>query len=144
MGVRAGPQRRLLLFLLLGSCVSRVRLSVTPWAVAHRLLVSWGSPGKNTEVGCYFLLQKKTEHWRIDAFELWCWRILLRALWTAKRSNESILKDINQWMFIGRTEAEAPILWPPDTKSQLTGKDPEAGKEWRQKEKGAAEDEIVR
>ena len=41
-------------------------------------------------------------------------------------------------------EAEAPVLWPPDAKSQLTGKDPDTGKDWRQKEKGAAEDEMVR
>ena len=50
------------------------------------------------------------------------------------------------WIFIGRTdaEAEAPVLWPPDAKSQVIGKDPGAGKEWRQKEKGSAEDEMVR
>ena len=49
-------------------------------------------------------------------------------------------------MFIGMpdAEAEAPILWPPDAKSQLIGKDPDAGKDWRQKEKGAAGDEMVR
>ena len=49
------------------------------------------------------------------------------------------------WIFIGRTdaEAEAPIIWPPDAKSQLIGKDPDAGKDWGQ-EKGAAENEIVR
>ena len=49
------------------------------------------------------------------------------------------------WMFIGRTdaEAEAPILWPPDAKNWLTGKDPDAGKDWRQEEKGTTEDEIV-
>ena len=47
-------------------------------------------------------------------------------------------------MFIGRTDAKAPILWPPDVKSQLIGKDSDAGKDWRQKEKGAAEDEIFR
>ena len=48
-------------------------------------------------------------------------------------------------LFIGRTdaEAEAPILWPPDVKSQLTGKDPDAGKDWGQKEKGTTEDEMV-
>ena len=53
---------------------------------------------------------KKAEHGRIDAFELWCWRRLLRVPWTARRSNQSILKEIN----IVRTdaEAEAPILWP--------------------------------
>ena len=48
-------------------------------------------------------------------------------------------------MFIGRTDAETetPILWPPDVKSQLTGKDPDAGKDWRQGEKGMTEDDIV-
>ena len=49
------------------------------------------------------------------------------------------------WIFIGRTdaEAEAPILWPPDAKSQLIGKDPDAGKDWGQEEKGATEDEMI-
>ena len=50
------------------------------------------------------------------------------------------------WIFIGKThaEAEAPILWPPDVKNWLTGKDPDAGKDWRQEEKGTTEDEMVR
>ena len=48
------------------------------------------------------------------------------------------------WIFIGRTDAEAPILWPPDAKSPLTGKDSDTGKDRRQKKKGAAEDEMVR
>ena len=58
---------------------------------------------------------KKAEHPRTDAFELGCWRRILRVPWTARRSNQSILKEINP-IFIGRTdaEAEAPILWPPD------------------------------
>ena len=47
------------------------------------------------------------------------------------------------WIFIGRTDAEAPILWPPDTKSQVTGKDPDAGKGRRQEKKGTTEDEMV-
>ena len=47
------------------------------------------------------------------------------------------------WILSGRTEADAPILWPPDVKSWLIGKDADAGKDWRQKEKGAAEDEMV-
>ena len=55
---------------------------------------------------------------------------LLRILWTARRSNQSILKEINPKIFIGRNEveADAPKLWPPDVKSQTTGKDPDAGK----------------
>ena len=88
---------------------------------------------------------KITEHQRIDAFELWCWRRLLRVPWTARRSNQSILKEIKPGISIGRTdvEAEAPILWPPDAKSWLTGKDPYVGKDWRQEEKGITEDEMV-
>ena len=55
-------------------------------------------------------------------------------------------KESQPWIFIGRTdaEAEAPILWPPDVKSQLTGKDPDAGNGWKQKEKRVAEDEMFR
>ena len=53
-------------------------------------------------------------------------------------------KGNQPWIFIGRTDAEAPVLWPVDAKSYLTGKDHDAGKDWRQKEKGAAEDETVR
>ena len=55
-------------------------------------------------------------------------------------------KENQPWIFIGRTdaEAEAPILWPPDAKSWLIGKHPDAGKDWRQKEKGTTEDEMIR
>ena len=54
----------------------------------------------------------------------------LESPWTARRSNQSILKDISpEYSFEGHTEAEAPVLWPPDLKSQLTGKDPDAGKD---------------
>ena len=62
--------------------------------------------------GCESWTVKKAEHRRIDAFELWCWRRLLRVPWTARRSNQS-------WVFIVRTDvdAETPILWPPDVKS---------------------------
>ena len=68
--------------------------------------------------GCESWTIKKAEHRRIAAFELWCWRRLLRVPWTARRSNQSILKDQSS-VFIGRTdvEAETPILWPPDVKS---------------------------
>ena len=68
--------------------------------------------------GCESWTVKKAEHRRINAFELWCWRRLLRVPWTARRSNQSILKEDQSWVFIGRTdaEAEAPILWPPDLK----------------------------
>ena len=74
---------------------------------------------------------KKAECRRIDAFELWCWRRLLRVPWTARRSNQSILKEIS------------PILWPPDAKSWLIGKDSDAEKYWRQEEQGPTEDGMV-
>ena len=63
---------------------------------------------------------KKAEHQRIDAFELWCWRRLLRVPWTARRSNQPVHPEGDQsWVFIGRSDAKAetPILWPPDAKN---------------------------
>ena len=76
--------------------------------------------------GCERWTIRKAEHWRIDAFELWCWRRLLRVPWTARRSKQSIPKGNQSWIFIGRTdvEVEAPILWPLDTKNWLIWKDP--------------------
>ena len=66
-------------------------------------------------------------------------------------SDSKEIKPVNPkgnqpWIFIGRTDAEVetPILWPPDAKSQLIGKDPDAGKDWRQEEKGVAKDEMVK
>ena len=81
--------------------------------------------------GCEIWATKKSEHWRIDAFELWCWRRCLRDPWTA-RSNQSILKAINLWIFIGRSDAEdeVPILWPPVLKCWCMENDPYAGKDW--------------
>ena len=70
--------------------------------------------------GCESWTVKKAECRRIDAFELWCWRRLLRVPWTARRSNQSILKDSNQpWDFSGGNDAEAetPVLWPAHAKS---------------------------
>ena len=143
---------------------------------------------------CESWTMKKAECQRIDAFELRCWRRLLRVPWTARRANQSILKEINcdysleglmlklklhyfghlmwranslektlespldckeiqsvhpkgnhPWIFIGRTdvEAETPRPWPPDGKSWLIWKDPDARKDWGQEEKGTTEDEMV-
>ena len=97
--------------------------------------------------GCESWTVKKAEHWRIDAFEQRCWRRLLRVPWTARRSNQSIHPKVYQsWVFFGRTdvEAETPILWPPNTKSWLIGKNRDAGKDWGQEEKGTREDEMIR
>ena len=140
--------------------------------------------------GCVSWTVKKAEYQKIDALELWCWRFL-SVPWTARRSNQSILKEINpgislegmmlklkqknwcfwavvikktpesplnckeiqqvhpkgnqSWLFIGRSdvEAEIPILWPPDVKNWLIGRDPDAGKDWRWEEKGTTENETV-
>ena len=69
--------------------------------------------------GCESWTIKKLECSRIDAFELWCWRRLLRVPWTPRRSNQLISKEINSLRLIGRTDAEAEtsILWPPDAKN---------------------------
>ena len=90
--------------------------------------------------GCESWTIKKAEHQSIDAFELWCWRKLLRVTWTARRSNQSILKEINPeysleglswswssnpWCWFGH------LLWRADS-----GKDPDAGKDWRQRRRG--------
>ena len=91
--------------------------------------------------GCDSWTIKKAKCWRIDAFEL-CWRRLLRVPWTA-RSNQINPKGNQLWIFTGKTDAEAPILWSPDAKSWLIGKDSDAGKDWRPKKKRAAEDEMV-
>ena len=95
--------------------------------------------------GCESWTIKKAEHWRIDAFELWCWRRLLRVPWTARRIQPVHPKGDQSWVFIGMTDAEAetPIHWPPDVKSCLIWKDPDAGKDWGQEEKGMTEDEMA-
>ena len=93
--------------------------------------------------GCERWTIKKAEHQRIDTFELWCWR-RLESLLEGKEIQPVHPKGNQSWIFIGRTDAEAetPILWPRDAKNWLTGKDPDAGKGWRQ-EKGMTEDEMV-
>ena len=78
--------------------------------------------------GCESWTIKNAEHSRIDDFELGCWRRLLRVLWTARRSNQSILKEINPEYSLEGLLAEAPIHLPPDD-GQLQGKDPDAGKD---------------
>ena len=80
----------------------------------------------------------------------WCfWTVMLEKTLESPLGCKEIKlvnpKGNQTWIFIGRTDAvaEAPILWPPDTKSWLIGKDPDAGKDWRQEEKGMTEDEMV-
>ena len=95
--------------------------------------------------GCESWTVKKAEHRRIDAFELWCWRRPLRAPWTTRRSNQSILKEISPGVSLGRNDAKAetPVLWLPHAKSLLIGKVSDAGRDWGQEEKGMTENEMV-
>ena len=88
---------------------------------------------------------KKAENRRIDAFELWCWRRLLRIQPGCKEIQPVHPKADQSCVFIGRTdvEAETPILWPPEAKNWLIGKDPDAGKDGKWEEKGTTEDEMV-
>ena len=82
--------------------------------------------------GCESWTVKKAEHQKIDAFELWCWRRLLRVPWTARRSNQPILKEISPGCSLEglMLKLKLPILWPPHVKSWLIGKDPDAGRDW--------------
>ena len=93
--------------------------------------------------------------WELDhkedwVLKNWCFRIVVLEKTFESPLDCKEIKPVNPkrnqpWILIGRidTEAEAPILWPPDGKSQLIGKDPDVGKDWRQEEKGVTEDEIV-
>ena len=85
------------------------------------------------------------------ALKNWCfWTVVLEMTLESPLDCKEIqpvhLKGDQSWVFNGRTdvEAETPIFWPPDAKDWLTGKDPEAGKDWRREEKGMKEDEMVR
>ena len=91
----------------------------------------------------------ESDHKESWALKNWCfWTVVLEKTLESpldcKETQPVNPKGNQSWIFFGRTdaEAEAPILWPPDTKSWLTGKDPDAGKDWRQK-KGTTEDEMV-
>ena len=93
--------------------------------------------------GCESWTIKKGECQRIDAFELWCWKRFENP-WTARRSNQSVLKEISlkiywkDWCWSWNSNN-----WPPDVKNWFTGKDLDAGKDWGWEEKGMTEDERV-
>ena len=93
--------------------------------------------------------------WELDCEESWApknwcfWTVVLEKTLQNPLDSKQIqpihAKGNQSWIFIGRTDAEpeTPILWPPDAKSWLVGKDPDAGKDWRWEEKGTTEDEMV-
>ena len=95
--------------------------------------------------GCESCTIKKAEHWRTDASELWYWRRLLRVSWTTRRSNQSILKEISPEFSLEGLMLKLKLQYF-DHMIQRTDsfeKYPDAGKDWRQEEKGMTEDEIV-
>ena len=91
--------------------------------------------------------------WELDCKESWApknwcfWTVALEKTLESPLDCKEIKpvnpKGYQPWIFIERTEAEAPVLWPPDAKNWLIGKDPDAGKDWRQEEKGMTEDKMV-
>ena len=95
--------------------------------------------------GCESWTIKKVEYQKIDAFELCFWKRLFKVPWTARRSNQSILKEINpEYSLEGLVlKLKLQYFWPPDAKSWLVGKDPEVGKDWGQVENRVTEDEMV-
>ena len=95
--------------------------------------------------GCESWTVKKAERQRIDAFELWCWRRILRVPWTVRRSNQSILKEISPGCSLEgmMLKLKLQYFWPPQVKSWLIGKDSDAGRDWGQEEKGTTEDEMA-
>ena len=112
-------------------------------------------PAKVCLVKAIFFSSSHVWMWELDHKEdwmpkNWCfWAVVLEKIlespWDCKDIQPANPKGNQPWIFIGRTdaEAEAPMFWPPDVKSRLIGKDPDAGNDWGQQEKGATEDEMV-
>ena len=95
--------------------------------------------------GCESWIVKKAECWRIDAFELWCWRRLLRVPWTARTSNQSILKEISPGISLEGMMLKLKLQYFGHLmrKVDSIGKDSDAGRDWGQEEKGTTEDEMA-
>ena len=94
--------------------------------------------------GCESWTVKKAKRWRIDVFELWCWRGLLRVLWTARRSNQSVLKEISPGCSLEGLMLKLKLQYFGYLmQSWLIGKDSDAGRDWGQEEKGTTEDEMA-
>ena len=88
--------------------------------------------------GCESWTIKKAEHCRLDAFELWCWRRLLRVSWTARRSNQSILKEISPEYSLEGLMLKLKLQYFGHLmrRTWLIGKDPDSGENWRLEERG--------
>ena len=114
------------------SCLENPRDGGAWWDAIYGVAQSWTRLKRLSSMhGCESWTVKKAECQRIDAFELWRWRRLLKSPLDCKEINPVNPKGNQSLIFIGRTDAEAepPILWPPDMKSRLIRKDPDAGKD---------------
>ena len=92
---------------------------------------------------CESWTMKKAEHRRIDAFELWCWRRLLRVPWTARRSNQFILKEISPGCSLEGLMLKLKLQYFGHLIRRVIGKDSDAGRDWGQEEEGTTEDEMA-
>ena len=118
------------------------------WWNRHREIFAVAHEGPYSQ--SYGLSSSQEQMWELDhkdgwTLKNWCFQIVVlektpESTLDCKEIKLVSLKGNQPWIFIGRTDAEAPILWPPDMKSWLLGKDADAGKDWGQEEKGAAED----
>ena len=93
--------------------------------------------------GCESWTVKKAEHRRIDAFELWCWRRLLRVPWTARISNQSILKDLSPGCSLEGLMLKLKLQSFGHLMRRVDSVDSDAGRDWGQEEKGTTEDEMA-
>ena len=94
--------------------------------------------------GCESWTVKKTEHRRIDAFELWCWRRLLRVPWSAKRSNQSIIKEISPGCSLEEMMLKLKLQYLGHLMRKVESlENSDVGRDWGQEEKGTTEDEMA-
>ena len=94
--------------------------------------------------GCESWTVKKAEHQRIDAFELWCWRRLLRVPWTARRSNQSILKEISPGISLEGLMLKLKLQYFGHLMRRVDSLEKtDAGRDWKQEKKGTTEDEMA-
>ena len=94
--------------------------------------------------GCESWTRKRAEHWRIEAFELWCWRRLLRVPWTARRSNQSILKEISPGCSLEGLRLKLKLQYFCHLMQRVDSLEKtDAGRDWGQEEKGTPEDEMA-
>ena len=131
-----------------------VHLAETQWvSISKKQRHHFANKGPSSQ--SYGFSSGHKQMWELDhkegwAPKNWClWTVVLgktlRSPWNSKEIKSVNSKGNQSWIFIGRTDAEAetPTLWPPDETNWLTGKDPDAGKDWGQEEKGVAEGEMV-